>query len=137
MERTLVLLKPDLVTRHLIGQVLAIYERNGLVIENLQRVRASQQQVESHYAEHLGRPFYEGLILSLADQNIAAVILSGNHAIEKVRTLNGATDPKQALAGTIRGQYALSMRENSVHASDSIENAEREIQIWFGENPKN
>lgn len=131
MQKTLVLLKPDIVRRNLIGQVLAIYEANGLTIEALERVTAKPEQVRQHYIEHVGKPYYEGLIATLADQPLVAVILAGEKAIERVRLINGATDPAQASPDSIRGRFSPSIKENSVHASDSIKSAERELSIWF------
>lgn len=131
-EKTLVLLKPDLVTRNLIGTVLAIYEQHALKIEALQLLRPELAKVEAHYVEHVGRPYYERLVNGITGQPVVAVVLSGDEAISRVRTLNGATDPAKAEPQTIRGRFALSMAQNSVHASDSSENAVREIVIWFG-----
>lgn len=131
-EKTLVLLKPDLVTRNLIGAVLAIYEQHELKIEALQLLCPERTLVEAHYVEHVGQPYYERLVNGITDQPIVALVLSGDETIARVRALNGATDPAKAEPHTIRGRFALSMAQNSVHASDSLENAAREIAIWFG-----
>lgn len=132
MEKTLVLLKPDLCERHLIGAVLAIYEQQGLVIEQLRLVRPTTELAVEHYQEHVGRSYFEALINYLTRGDVVAVVLSGDNAIDRVRAINGPTDPASAAPDTIRGRYAISMRENSVHASDSTENAAREIKLWFG-----
>ena len=131
MERTLVLLKPDLCERHLIGAVLAMYEQQGLVIEQLKMIRPTRELAGQHYAEHAGRPYFEGLLDYLTRGNVVAVVLQGEQAISRVRAINGATDPAKAEPGSIRGKYAISTRENSVHASDTLENANREISLWF------
>lgn len=131
MEKTLVLLKPDICERHLIGAVLAIYEQQGLVIEQLRLVRPTRELATEHYREHIGRSYFEALIDYLTRGDVVAAVLAGDEAISRVRTINGLTDPAKAAPGTIRGRYAISMRENSVHASDTAENASREISLWF------
>ena len=131
IEQTLVLLKPDLCERHLIGAVLAIYEQHDLVIEQLKLLHPTRELASEHYCEHFGRPYFDGLIDYLTRGNVVAAVLSGEQAISRVRTLNGATDPTKAEPDSIRGRFALSMRENSVHASDSVENAARETSLWF------
>ncbi len=132
VEQTLVLIKPDACERHLIGAILAHYENAGLVITQLKMLRPARELVAQHYEEHLGQPYYEGLLERLTDQPVVALVLSGANAIVRVRELNGATDPAQAEPGTIRAQYAIDTRRNSVHASDSPESASREIGLWFG-----
>jgi nucleoside-diphosphate kinase len=132
MERTLVLLKPDLCKRHLTGAVLAIYEQQGLAIEQLKLLQPTRELAVEHYFEHVGRPYFDGLINYLTRGDVVAVVLAGDQAISRVRTINGATDPAKAAADSVRGRYAISTRENSVHASDSPENAAREINLWFG-----
>ena len=133
MEQTLVLLKPDVAERNLIGKILAIYEQNGLTIERLRMLVPSRQWAEAHYEEHLGRPYFEPLIGYLTRGKVVALVLAGERAIARVRELNGPTDPAKAPPDSVRGRFALSTRENSVHASDSPDSAEREIQLWFAE----
>ncbi len=95
-------------------------------------VKALPWQAEEHYLEHAEKPFYHGLIESILSGPLVAMVISGEGAIEKIRKVNGATDPKKAEPGTIRGRFGLELPENTVHASDSSASAEREIDIWFG-----
>lgn len=130
-ERTLVLIKPDAVRRGLIGEVLARFERKGLVIEALVLRTMDSAIADRHYAEHVDKPFYSSLKAFMTGGPLVAAILSGDQAIDVVRNLVGATDGRKAAGGTIRGDFSLSNQENLVHASDSPESARREIQIWF------
>ena len=134
MEKSLVLIKPDAVHRNLIGLIIALYEKEGLVVEKMIKLRPSKTQAAVHYQDHQDKPFYPGLIESLTSSDIVAMVLQGDGAIEKVRAINGATDPKQANPGTIRALYGQELPNNSVHASDSPESADREIAIWFSTN---
>jgi nucleoside-diphosphate kinase len=134
MERSLVLIKPDAVERGLIGQIIAIYERKGLNITALKILKPSREIAEKHYIEHKDKPFFNELVIFLTRGKVCALIIEGDNVVKLVRKINGATDPAEAEMGTIRGQFALSKSENIVHASDSVESAEREIKIWFGEN---
>jgi nucleoside-diphosphate kinase len=130
-ERTLVMIKPDAVRRGLIGEVLSRYERKGLSIVALEYRRADDDILDRHYAEHLEKDFYPALKAFMAEGNLMVMILAGESAISVVRGLNGTTDGRLAAAGSIRGDLALSVRENLVHGSDSVEAAEREISLWF------
>lgn len=131
MEKSLVFIKPDAVRRNLIGAIIALYEEKGLVVERLEKMTPTLDQVEEHYAEHKGKGFYPGLIDSILAGDVVAMVLTGEHAIETIRSLNGATDPRKAEAGTIRALYGGELPHNAVHASDSAESAERETAIWF------
>lgn len=131
VERSLVLIKPDAVERNLIGRILSIYEENGLKIVALKGIKAPKSVAELHYAEHNGRPYFEELINYITRSPIVALVLEGENAIKQVRRLNGCTNPNDAEEGTIRKLFAMSKNENSVHGSDCIENAKREISIWF------
>ncbi|MQA23987.1 MAG: nucleoside-diphosphate kinase [Micromonosporaceae bacterium] len=132
-ERTLVLIKPDAVRRGLIGEVISRLERKGLVLEAM-RLRAMDAALaDEHYAEHVEKPFYPPLKAFMTSGPLVAMIVSGDQAIEVVRGLTGATDGRKAVAGTIRGDFSLSNRENLVHASDSPGSAKREIALWFPE----
>ena len=133
MERTLVLIKPDAVERRLTGEIISIYEKKGLHISALKITKPSKETAEEHYAEHTGKPFFDNLVSYITSGEVCALILEGNNVIAMVRKMNGATDPANAEAGTIRGQFAISMSENTVHASESMESAQREIKIWFPE----
>jgi nucleoside-diphosphate kinase len=130
-ERTLVLVKPDAVSRGLVGEVLARYERKGLRIVAMDQRTVDGETADRHYAEHLERDFYPPLRAFVTSGPLVAMVLEGDQAIAVVRALNGATDGRAAAAGTIRGDLSLSNRENIVHASDSPESAAREIAIFF------
>ena len=130
-ERTLVLVKPDAVRRGLVGEVLTRYERKGLQIVAMDQRMIDGELADRHYAEHLERDFYPPLRAFITSGPLVAMVLEGDQAIAVVRAINGATDGRVAAAGTIRGDYSLSNRENLVHASDSAESAAREIPIFF------
>jgi nucleoside-diphosphate kinase len=130
-ERTLVLIKPDAVRRGLVGEVLARFERKGLAVEAMVLRTMDAELADRHYADHLEKGFYPTLKEFMISGPLVALILSGDSAIDVVRSLVGATDGRAAAAGTIRGDLSLSNRENLVHASDSPESAKREIELWF------
>ena len=136
MDRTLVLVKPDGVRRNLIGEVIARIERKGYSISNIRFLNADRALLEKHYAEHVGKPFYEPLVEFMLSGPIVALIAEGNRVIEGFRSLAGATDPTVAAPGTIRGDLArdqgTKVVQNIVHGSDSVESAEREIALFFG-----
>ena len=133
MERTLLLIKPDGVSRGLVGEILSRFERKGLTIDALERRTMDAALADEHYAEHVSKPFYPPLKEFMTGGPLIAAILSGDQATEVVRALVGATDGRKAAAGTIRGDFSLSNRENLVHASDSPDSAKREIALWFPE----
>jgi len=136
MERTLVLVKPDGVRRNLVGEVIARIERKGYFVTNIRMLQADRALLEQHYAEHVGKPFYEPLVEFMLSGPIVALIAEGNRVIEGFRSLAGATDPTVAAPGTIRGDLArdqgTKVVQNIVHGSDSVESAEREISLFFG-----
>lgn len=131
-EQSLVLIKPDAVERQLIGSIIHEYERNDLRLDQLKLIQADEDLAKAHYAEHKDKPFFDELVEFITRSPVVAMVISGEEAISRVRQINGATRPEEAEPNTIRAVYALSMSENSVHASDSPESAEREISIWFG-----
>ncbi len=135
LERTLVLVKPDGVARNLSGAVLARIEAKGYTLAELKKVRATRAQLEAHYAEHVGKPFYEPLVEFMLSGPVVAAIFEGHRVIEGFRFLAGTTDPTTAAPGTIRGDFGrdwgLNVQQNLVHGSDSADSAEREIGIWF------
>ncbi|PKK38914.1 Nucleoside diphosphate kinase [Clostridiaceae bacterium JG1575] len=131
MEQSLILIKPDAVTHHLIGAIIGRYEEEGLTVSALQMLRPTQELAVAHYAEHQGKPFYEALLSFITSGDVVALILSGEDAIARVRLLNGATDPQKADAGTLRALYGEDPMHNVVHASNSSANAQREIALWF------
>jgi nucleoside-diphosphate kinase len=130
-ERSLVLIKPDAVRRGLLGEVLARFERKGLVIEALELRTMDAALADQHYADHVEKAFYPPLKEFMTSGPLAALVLSGDEVIEVVRAMIGSTDGRKAAAGTIRGDFSLSNRENLVHASDSPESAKRELELWF------
>lgn len=130
-EQTLVIIKPDGVERQLIGQIIHEYERNGLVVDQLKLLTASEDLAADHYAEHQGKDFYEDLISYITSGPSVVFTLKGDNAIDRVRKINGATNPADADDNTIRALYGISLDKNTVHASDSPESAQREIDIWF------
>ena len=131
VERSLVLVKPDAVRRGLLGEILARFERKGLVIEALELRTMDASLADQHYADHVEKPFYPPLKEFMTSGPLAALVLAGDNVIEVVRTMIGVTDGRKAAAGTIRGDYSVSNRENLVHASDSPESAKRELALWF------
>jgi nucleoside-diphosphate kinase len=132
-ERTLVLVKPDAVRRGLVGEVLTRFERKRLGIVRMDLRTIDGDLADRHYAEHTEKEWYPPLREFITSGPLVAMVLEGDQAIGVVRTLTGATDGRAAAAGTIRGDFSLSNRENLVHASDSPESATREISIFFPE----
>ncbi|MBA0049839.1 nucleoside-diphosphate kinase [Streptomyces sp. AJS327] len=133
-QRTLVLLKPDTVRRGLVGEVLSRIEaKAGWSIVAMELRTLDRSTLETHYAEHEGRPFYAPLMEFMASGPSVALVVEGERVIEGVRTLAGPTDPIAAAPGSVRGDFGTIVRENLIHASDSEESAEREIKIFFPE----
>ena len=135
IEKTLVLVKPDGVSRGLVGEVIARIEAKGYSISALRMLQADRALLEKHYAEHQGKPFFEPLVEFMMSGPIVAIVAEGNRVIEGFRSLAGATDPTVAAPGTIRGDLArdqgTKVVQNIVHGSDSPESAAREIAIFF------
>lgn len=130
-ERTLILIKPDGVQRALVGQLIDRYERRGLRIVGLKLMRAERALAEEHYGEHRGKGFFDGLVEFITSAPLVALAVEGPEAIAMCRTINGATRPWEAAAGSIRGDYAVTVGQNIVHASDGPEAAQRELGLWF------
>jgi len=133
IERTMVLIKPDGVERNIIGNIISSYEANGLKVKELKLMQATRGIAEKHYSQHKGKDFYEELINFITRGPLVAIILKGDNAVNKVRAINGSTSPDDAAEGTIRHRYARSKTENCVHASDTVESAQEEIDLWFPE----
>lgn len=133
MEETLVLIKPDGVKRQLCGEILSRYERKGLEIKAMKLLQTPQELAEEHYAVHKDKPFFGELVDFITSGPVLAFILGGQNAVASVRAINGATNPLDATPGSIRGDYALTLDSNVVHASDSAESAAREMKLWFPE----
>jgi nucleoside-diphosphate kinase len=137
LEQTLVLIKPDGVARGLTGEILRRIEAKGYELIDIKLVHADRALLAAHYAEHEGKPFYEPLIQFMESGPVVAIRLTGHRVIEGFRSLAGTTDPTAAAPGTIRGDLArdwgLKVQQNLVHGSDSVETAERELSLWFGQ----
>ena len=133
VEKTLVLVKPDGVKKHICGEVISRFERKGLALHAIKLIEVSMELAKRHYGEHEGKPFFQGLIDFITFGKVLAMVVEGENAIAAVRQINGATDPLKAVPGSIRGDFATSIDENIVHASDAPETAAREIGLWFPE----
>ena len=133
MEKTLVLIKPDAFADGHTGDILKRYEGESFKIVALKLMRMTREIAAKHYVEHIGRPYYEGLVEFMTSAPLVALVLEGENVIKRVREINGATNPANAAEGTIRKLYARDGSKNAVHASDSPENAAREIAIFFSE----
>jgi len=131
MERTFVMVKPDGFRRGLVGEILARFERKGFRIVGLKALKISQELAERHYAEHREKPFFPSLVGFITSGPVVAMVLEGPNAVAEVRKMMGATHPKDALPGTIRGDYATTIDENVIHGSATLEDAEREIALFF------
>lgn len=131
MEQTLVLIKPDAFSKRYTWDIIKEYNDAGFDIVNIKILIPSIELCMEHYIEHKDKPFFKELVDFLSSGSVCALVLQGENAVSKVRELNGNTNPENAKEGTIRRKYGESMRKNAVHASDSIENAKREINLWF------
>lgn len=134
MERTLVLVKPDAMQRGLAGEILSRLERRGLRIAGLKLLQVDRALAERHYGEHVGKPFYEGLVGYITACPIVAAVFEGTDAVESVRNTMGKTNPRDAAPGTIRGDFGLEIGRNLIHGSDSLASAEREVALFFAPN---
>ena len=132
-EQTLILVKPDGVTRGLIGEVISRIERKGYRIEALKLMTLPRETAEQHYGEHRDKPFFGGLVDFITSGPLVAMRVSGEGAIAGMRTLMGATNPLEAAPGSIRGDFATEIGENLVHGSDSPESAARELSLFFSD----
>ena len=133
MQRTLVIVKPDGMQRGLVGPILSRLEARGLKLVGLKLVQVSQHLAARHYAEHEFKPFYEGLLSYITSAPVVVACFEGTSAVQMVRNTVGATNPLNAAPGTIRGDFALDIGRNLIHASDAPETAERELALWFNE----
>ena len=126
------MVKPDGVRRGLVGEVISRFERKGLILEKIRKLDIDEELARRHYAEHVEKPFFPDLLEFITSGSVVAMEWSGESAVSVCRDLMGATDPKAAPPGTIRGDFGLEVTENLVHGSDSPESAERELSIFFG-----
>ncbi|MCC7529404.1 MAG: nucleoside-diphosphate kinase [Candidatus Melainabacteria bacterium] len=131
VERTFVAVKPDGVERILVGEVVGRFEKRGLKLVGMKFMKVTKEMAEQHYGEHKGKPFYEGLVSYITSGPIVAMALEGTNAVALARQVIGATKPSEAAPGTIRGDLAVEIGRNIVHGSDSPENGQREIGIFF------
>lgn len=131
METTLVLIKPGGLDRNLIGEIVKRIETRGLKIAALNLIHADRATVEEHYAEHKGKGFYESVVSYLTSGPIVSIAVSGPNAVKAIRAMMGATNPVDALPGTVRADLALTLEDNLVHSSSDPEAAERELKLWF------
>lgn len=130
-QRTYTMIKPDGVRNGHIGEIVNRFERAGLAIQRMELGMVTDDQAKANYSEHEGKPFYAGLISYITSGPVVKMVVSGEGAVAKCRSLMGATDPAVAAPGTIRGDFGLTMDENVIHGSDSTESAEREMAIFF------
>ncbi len=130
-QKTLVLVKPDGVKKGLIGEIISRLEKKGLKIAAMRMLQMDKPLARRHYAVHDGKPFFAGLVDFITSGPIVAVVVEGENSVEVVRKLMGETDPVKAAPGTIRGDYGLDIGENLIHGSDSEENAQKEIALFF------
>jgi nucleoside-diphosphate kinase len=133
MEQTLSIIKPDAVAKNVVGQILARFETAGLRIAATKKIQLSRADAEAFYAVHAQRPFFGDLVEFMISGPVVVTVLEGENAMAKNRELMGATNPKEADAGTIRADFAQSIDANAVHGSDSVENAEIEINFFFAQ----
>jgi nucleoside-diphosphate kinase len=132
MEKTFIMVKPDGVQRGLIGEIVRRFEQKGMQLVAAKLMNVSRELAEKHYEEHKEKPFFGELVDFITSGPVFAMVWQGNDAIAISRMMMGKTKPVDAQPGTIRGDYALSVTNNIIHGSDSPENAEREIALWFG-----
>ncbi|MFC1983207.1 nucleoside-diphosphate kinase [Chloroflexota bacterium] len=133
MERSLVLVKPDAVHAGLGGAIISRLEGQGLRVLALKMLHVSRDLAGRHYAVHKEKPFFESLVNYITSAPIIAIVFEGERAVERIRKIMGATDPAKAEPGTIRADFGVSIERNAVHGSDSVENAEKEIRLFFSE----
>lgn len=133
MEQTFVMIKPDGVQRGLVGEIISRIERKGLRIVAMRMCQVTDETARRHYAEHVEKPFFNSLIEFITSSPAVPMIVEGADAVSVMRTIAGATDPKEALVGTIRGDFGLDVGRNLIHSADSLESANREIAIHFTE----
>lgn len=133
IENTYIMVKPDGVERGLVGEIISRFERKGLRLEKIRQLVIDESIASEHYAEHLDKPFFPDLLSFITSGPVVAMEWSGESAVSVARVMMGATDPKQAAPGTIRGDLAIEVTKNLVHGSDSVESARRELGIFFGD----
>ncbi len=131
MEQTFLMVKPDGVQRRLVGEIIRRFEAKGFTLAGLKMLTPTRALAEAHYAVHQGKPFFEGVVGFISSGPVVAMIWEGDDVIALSRKLVGATRPADSVPGTIRGDFANSVEQNLIHGSDSVENAQAEINLWF------
>ncbi len=126
------MVKPDGVQRRLVGEIIRRFENKGLKLSALKMVTPTREMAEAHYAVHRGKPFFAGVVAFISSGPVVAMVWEGDDVVALARKIMGATKPADSVPGTIRGDYANTIEQNLIHGSDSLENAEQEISIWFG-----
>lgn len=133
MERTFIIIKPDAVQRGLTGEIIKRFEQRGLKLAGMKFMQVSRELAQTHYAEHAGKPFYEGLVSYITSGPVVALALEGTNAVAAARNTIGKTKPAESDAGSIRGDFGLEVGRNLVHGSDSVESSTRELALWFSD----
>lgn len=136
MERTFIMVKNDGVKRRLVGEIISRFEKKGLYLVQSKVCIPTMETLELHYAEHVSKPFFKGMATAMASSQVVPMIWEGVDAVAIARRTIGLTKPVEAAQGSIRGDFAMCVGKNIVHGSDSVEAANREIKIWFGEDVK-
>jgi nucleoside-diphosphate kinase len=131
MERSLVLIKPDAIQRGLAGEIISRLERKGLKIVAMKMLHMDKNLAQRHYAIHKGKAFFDDLVSFITSSPLIAIVFQGKNAVEIIRQMMGETDPAKAPSGTIRGDFGIDIGHNLVHGSDSLENASKEINLFF------
>ncbi len=131
MERTFIMIKPDGVQRNLVGLILSRFEQKGYKLVGMKLMQISRELAEKHYAEHVGKPFFQGTVGYITSSPVVAMVWEGKNVVAGAREMMGATNPNNAVAGSIRGTYGLDISRNVIHGSDSPASAEREINLYF------
>lgn len=134
MERTFLMIKPDAVQRNLIGEIISRIERKGLKLVAGKLMQVPLELAQQHYSEHEGKPFYDNLISFITSAPVFAMVVEGEDAVAVSRHIIGSTNPSEATPGSIRGDLGLTVGRNIIHGSDSVESAQREINLWFNDN---
>ncbi|MBE9168334.1 nucleoside-diphosphate kinase [Pleurocapsales cyanobacterium LEGE 06147] len=133
MERTFIMIKPDGVQRHLVGEIISRFEAKGFTLVGLKMMKVSRELAEQHYDVHKGKSFFSSLVDFIISAPVIAMIWEGENVVAAARKIIGATDPINAEPGSIRGDFGVSIGRNLIHGSDAIETARREIELWFKE----
>jgi nucleoside-diphosphate kinase len=133
LERTLIIVKPDAMQRGLTGEIIRRFEARGLRIIGMKLMQVSEALAKRHYAEHEGKPFFDPLVEYITSSPVVVMVLEGKRAIEAARNTIGKTNPVEAAAGTIRGDFGMEIGRNLVHGSDSVESGQREVSIFFND----